>query len=216
MRTLLAALLFAGITLPASAGAPTPPRDAQDVINRMIAANPALDSFRTRVHVDVHMLNFPWLSPTLDGTSYFRRPDKYEVVFDRVPSYMKGFSKLFDDIGDAAVWGRDQNIEFLGTNGAYGRTLLVLRLTKKIHSDILDHTDAYIDPTTYELVRMEWHYTSGGTIVMTQSYRTEAGFVLVAGQHAMIDIPHVHAVGDATYSTYQTNVAVDSAVFAQQ
>ena len=48
---------------------------------------------------------------------------------------------------------------------------IVLRLTKKIHSDILDHTLAYVDPLDYALVQMEWYYTSGGKITMSQQYR---------------------------------------------
>jgi hypothetical protein len=89
-----------------------------------------------------------------------------------------------------------------------GHPVLVLRLTKKIHSDILDHTLAYVDPASYRLVRMEWYYTSGGKITMSEKYRKQGSFSVLASQHATIDIPHVHAVADATYGTYQTNVAV--------
>jgi hypothetical protein len=90
-----------------------------------------------------------------------------------------------------------------------GRTMLVLRLTKKIHSDILDHTLAYVDPQTYALEQMEWDYTSGGKITMVQNYRSEEGYTVLASQHATINIPHVHAVADASYGAYQTNVTVD-------
>jgi hypothetical protein len=51
------------------------PADAHGVIERMSSRNPTLHSYRARVHVDVRMLNFPWLAPKLDGTSYFKRPD---------------------------------------------------------------------------------------------------------------------------------------------
>lgn len=212
MRGMLAVLLLVLSSTPVAAE-PRAPYDAQDVIGRMTALNPSLSSFQTRVHVDVRMLNFPYLRSTLDGTFYFKRPDKYEVVFDRVPFYMRGFSRLFDDVGDAGAWQRDQNIVLLGTRNAGAQPLLLLRLTKKIHDDNLDHTDAYVDPATYELVRMEWHYSNGGVIAMTQSYRRESGFTLLAEQRATIDIPHIHAIGKASYGGYQTNVNVDDAMF---
>lgn len=207
------AALALPLLLGAAAAPPARPLDADAVIRRMIASNPALLSYRARVHVAVHMLNFPYLSPDLDGTTYYKRPARYEVVFDSVPFYMKGFSRLFADMGQPASWESDQNVALLGTRVVNGQSMLVLRMTKKIHSDILDHTDAYVDPRTYELVRMEWAYRSGGSIVMTQTYRTQDGFRVPSEQHATIDVPHVHAVGDAVYASYQINVVVDDAVF---
>lgn len=211
MKGLIVAALFAV----AAPSVPALPRDAHGVIVRMIASNPALISYRARVHVGVHMLNFPYLSPQLDGTSYYKRPASYEVVFDSVPFYMRGFSKLFADMGQPGSWERDQNVALLGMRVESGEPLLLLRMTKKIHSDILDHTDAYVDARTYRLVRMEWYYRSGGTIVMTQSYRTANGFTVPATQHATVNIPHVHAVGDAVYDDYQVNVVVDDTVFTK-
>jgi outer membrane lipoprotein-sorting protein len=193
---------------PANYGQPAPSTDAHAIIERMADRNPSLESYRARVHVDVRMLNFPFLAPKLDGTSYFKRPDTYEVVFDDVPSYAKGFQRLFDDVGNPVSWEKDENITVDGTSWLNGRSVLVLRLTKKIHSDILDHVLAYVDPSSYALLQMEWYYTSGGKITMSQQYREQGGYSVLSQQHATIDIPHVHAVADASYGTYQTNVAV--------
>jgi hypothetical protein len=207
----LTALLVAALAVaaPANAASSAVADDATAVIHKMIARNPSLESYRARLHVDVRMLNFPFLAPKLDGTSYYRRPDTYEVVFDRVPSYAKGFQKLFDDVGDPAAWQKDQNIALAGAGSVDGRNAIVLRLTKKIHSTILDHTLAYVDASNYELLRMEWYYTSGGKITMSQQYRDQGGYSVPAAAHATIDIPHVHAIADASYGSYQTNVAVD-------
>jgi hypothetical protein len=206
------ALLASASILPAAASAPL---DAHALIERMVASDPALISYRARVHVGVHMLNFPYLSPALDGTSYYKRPSSYEIVFDSVPFYMKGFSRLFADMGQPGAWERDQNVTLVGTRMEGGQALYLLRMTKKIHSDILDHTDAYVNARTYHLVRMEWYYRSGGTIVMTQSYRMQAGFMVPSTQHATVNIPHVRAVGDAVFEQYQVNVVVDNGVFSK-
>lgn len=211
------ALLLAGLVLSAlPATAQNPALDGHTIVARMVERNPALRSFKSRVHVNVHMTSFPFLSPTLEGTSYFKRPDNYEVVFDRVPGYAKGFSKLFNDIGDPASWERDQNVRLEGMRSLNGRSMLELRLTKKIHSDQLADTVAYVDPSEYTVAQMEWHYRNGGVIVMTQSFRSEGPYSVIGSQHATISIPHVRAVADSTYGSYQTNVAVDSSVFAQK
>jgi hypothetical protein len=187
--------------------APTAPLTAQAVIARMADRNPTLRSYEARVHVDVRMLNFPFLSPQLNGTSYYKRPDFFEVVFDRMPGYARGFGRLFDDVGSPRAWQKNQNITLDGTGWINGRQMIVLRLTKKIHSDILDHTLAYVDPVDYSLVQMEWYYTNGGKITMAQWYRLQGDYSVLSQQHATISIPHVRAVADAIYGTYETNVA---------
>ncbi len=190
--------------------------DAHTIIQRIMERNPSLHSFQARVHVDVRMLNFPFISPKLDGTSYFKRPNDYEVIFDRIPGYAKGFKKMFADIGDPAAWERESNVVYDGERSLNARPVLALRMTKKIHSTILDHAIAYVDATSYEILQMEWHYSSGGTIVMTQVYKNEGSYTVIATQHADIQIPHVHAVADATYRQYQTNVGINEAVFASK
>lgn len=210
MRAALLPLVLAAATLgvdgPIDTSLPAP-NNPWTIIAKMTARNPSLQSYRARFHVDVRMLNFPFLAPKLDGTSYYKRPDAV-VVFDRMPGYARGFQRLFDDIGNPTAWQKDQNISLAGTSWLNGRQTIVLRLTKKIHSDILDHTLAYVDPADYSLVQMEWYYTNGGKITMSQQYRIEGKYSVLSQQHAVVNIPHVHAVADASYGTYQTNVPI--------
>lgn len=201
--------LALGPPAPASAAA-----GAAQILAEIGARNPSLQSYQARVHVNVHMKTFPWLSPQLDGTSYFKRPDSYEVIFDRVPSYAHGINKLFGDIDDVAAWEKDSNITYAGTQIVNGHPMYALRMTKKIYSDQIADTVAYIAPATFQVLRMDWHYRNGGSITMTQTYRQQGQFNVVATQHADIQIPHVHAVADATFGRYQTNVALSDAVFA--
>ena len=209
---MLAAAALAG----ASAAAEPSHAGADAIIARIDDRNPSLRTFETRVHVNVRMLSFPFFAPKLDGTSYYKRPDNYEVVFDRVPSYAHGFNKLFTNIGDAGAWERDCNVSYEGVRTVDGHPLFALRMTKKIRSDQLREAIAYIDPASYEIVRMEWHYFNGGSIAMTQRYRDEGQYRVIATQHADIRIPHVHAVADATYARYQTNVTVADTVFTKK
>jgi outer membrane lipoprotein-sorting protein len=189
------------------------PTDAQEVITRMLARNAGLESYTVRVHVHLHTA-IPFYSPNLEGTAYYKRPGNFAVIFDRVPGYMKSVQELFTDVGDPTGWEKDSNITLRGTEEVDGKPMLVLVLTKKIYSDQIKDTTVYVDPATYELDEMDWHYTNGGAIVMTQTYREENGYSVVATQH--VDIRYrVHATGDSQYSTYQTNVAVNDAVFNQ-
>ncbi len=213
-------LLTAGLAALAQAvGSAAPahasPAPAPEVIARMLHRNGAMKSYTARVHVNLHMLNFPFLAPVLDGTSYYKQPDKYAVVFDRVPGYAKGFQKLFNDVADPASWQAEWNVSDRGLVkiGDYPSPLIELFMTKKIYSTITSDAEAYVDPHSYELLEMVWNYRSGGKIVMRQWYRQQGPYSLVSQQHVEINIPHVHAVGDSQFGTYQTNVAVSDAVF---
>lgn len=190
------------------------PTDAHDVITRMLARNAGLESYQVRVHVHMHT-SIPFYSPNLDGTAYFKRPDSFAVRFDRVPGYMKSVQELFTNVGDPSGWEKDSNIKLAGTQELDGKPMLVLVLTKKIYSDQVKDTIAYVDPTNYELTEMDFHYTNGQSIVMKQVYRNENGYDVVVEQHVDGN-RRIRATGDAKYEPYQTNVAVNDAVFQQQ
>jgi len=158
------------------------PTDAQEVITRMLARNAGLESYAVRVHVHMHTA-IPFYSPNLDGTAYYKRPDSFAVRFDRVPGYMKSVQDLFTNVGDPSGWEKDSNIKLAGTQELNGKPMLVLVLTKKIYSDQIKDTVAYVDPTNYELAEMDFHYTNGQSIVMTQTYHAENGYDVVVAQH---------------------------------
>ncbi|HTX58017.1 MAG TPA: hypothetical protein VMD47_13030 [Candidatus Acidoferrales bacterium] len=198
----------------ASATAAASPAGAQEVIDRMLARNAGLDSYAVRVHVHLRT-SIPFYSPTLDGTVYYKRPDNFVVRFDRVPSYMKSVQELFQNVGDPTEWEKDSNIALAGTTQLEGHPVLKLVLTKKIYSDQIKDTIAYVNPTNYELPEMEFEYTNGQSIVMTQTYGKENGYDVVVAQHVDGN-RRIRATGDASYDPYQTNVAVSDSVFEKQ
>lgn len=212
------ALAFAASLLVAAGGvsvAQTQPADAHDVIERMIASNAGLASYSARVHVQTRT-NIPFYAPTLDGTAYYKRPGSFAVVFDRVPGYLKGFQQIFTDVGDPAQWEHDWNIRLAGTAPVDGRPMLQLVMTKKIYSDQIANALVYVDPDTYDVAEMDWHYTNGDSIVMKQYYTDEGGFRLVARQHVDAHRRMLRGTADSVYDAYQTNVALNDAVFAKQ
>src|SRR5487761_290007 len=92
MLALCALMALAFSLAPAQTVAPkasvlVAPASAREVLERMAARNGALESYTARVHVKLRMLSFPYFAPSLDGTSYYKRPGKSEVVFDHVPGY---------------------------------------------------------------------------------------------------------------------------------
>jgi anti-sigma B factor antagonist len=210
--SLMAVALVAGFGGSSHAeGLPT----ADAIVERVVSANPSLRSYEARVHVAVHMQSFPFLAPRLAGTTYFRRPDNFEVVFDRVPSYAKGFERLYSDIGDPTGWERRFNMTVIGEKSIAGHPDVVLRLVQKVRG-MIDHQDVAVDTSAGRIDEMEWHYYNGGVITMTQSFEAAGAYTVLASQHAVVQIPYVHAVADARYDDYRTNVAIDDTVFTKK
>lgn len=209
----IAAVLLAvaaGTAVGSAVEAPEP----ADIVQHVVDANPSLRSYEARVHVDVHLVALPFVSPKLDGTTYFKRPDNFEVVFDSVPSYAKGFERLYSDIGDPTGWEKRFNMTVTGEKDVDGHRDLVLRLVQKVRG-MIDHQDVAVDPSSWRIDEMEWHYYNGGVISMTQEFTTLNGLNVLSTQHASIRIPHVHATAVASYSDYKTNVAIDDSVFTK-
>jgi hypothetical protein len=201
-----------------TAQSPTPPASAQDVIDRMAATNVGLTTYTAHVHVTAHP-SIPLCSLNVDGTAYFKRPGNFAVVLNPASglcaSQAKNIQDLSTDIGNPLAWEKDWNVTLSpGTTDIDGKPLLELVMTKKIYSDQIKDTTVYVDPASYEIDEMVWHYTNGDAITMTQYYTTLGGFQVVARQH-FAGRRHIGFTGDSTYDSYQTNVAVDDAVFRQ-
>lgn len=188
------------------------PNDVPMILERVILRNPNLESYEGRLHVQVKLSSFPYLRERLDGTTYFKRPSNYEVVFDRVPFYARGFDKLYTDVGDPAAWQRRFVVSYAGLQHYEGHTDIVLRMVQRIRG-MIDHETVLVDPAAWSIDQIRYDYYNGGTITMTQQFRDVGGYRLLVGQTAAIAIPHVHAVATASYDGYRTNVAIDESVF---
>jgi anti-anti-sigma regulatory factor len=212
----LAALALVSGLVPsrAAAQAPLTTLEPPAILAKVIERNPSLSSYQGRLHIDIRLTSFPWLREHLDATTYYKRPSNYEVVFDKLPSYARGFEKLYTDIGDPANWEKRFVITPAGETEFNHHRDVSLRLVQRVRG-MIDHETALIDPATWTIDQIRYDYYNGGSITMSQAFETIGGYSLLISQKAEIAIPHVRAVAYGTYADYQTNVAVDDTVFAK-
>ena len=190
------------------------PLTADRVIGNLIVRNATLTTYEAHIVIHLHT-GIPFLNPTLEGMTYFKRPDRYEVVFSKSPSYAKSFGQLYSDIGDPAVWYKKYSYSLDGTRDYQGHEDLVLRLVERVRG-ALDHEDVLVDPQRWVIDEMDYAYYSGGHISVQQTYRQEGDLALLETQHAVISMPPFpRARADASYSDYQVNVAIDDSVFTK-
>ena len=177
--------------------------------------NPDITSYRARLHVDVALQSFPFLREHLDGSTYYKRPSNYEVVFDHVPFYAHGFEHIYTDIGDSSNWQKRFVVTYIGERNVDGHREVELRLVQRVRGQI-DHETALINGETWTIDQLEYHYYNGGVVTMTQRFADMAGYHLLVRQDAVINIPHIRATAHGDYTDYQTNVAIDNAVFTKK
>lgn len=213
-RAAAAAVLAAVAVAAAPVGAQAPESlDPGQILSRVVERNPNLNTFQGRVHIDVRMTTFPFFRQHLDGTTYYKRPNNYEVVFDHVPGYAKGFDRLFADVGDPSDWGRRFVVTSEGEKNLGEKREIALRMVQRVRG-MIDHENVYVDPSTWTIDRIEYVYYNGGHVTMNQTFREVGGHSLLVAQDADITIAHFgHAKASGTYDDYRTNVAVDDGVF---
>jgi anti-anti-sigma regulatory factor len=210
---IVAGTFFALGSLFGSAASGETELSTSDVMAHVVAQNAGMQTYSAHVRIGVALRSFPYLSERFEGTTYYKRPDNFEVVFDHVPSYAKGFDRIYTGSGDPVFWERHFNVTPAGDREVAGHRDLVLRLVQKVRG-MIDHEDVAIDPATWHVDEIDWYYYNGGTIAMSQSYEDVGGYSVLAEQHATIRIPFVHAAADAVYDDYKTNVSIDDSVFA--
>jgi len=214
-RTLLT--LTAAVVLGAAASAgeatsaspsPNPEPSAatvHSIIDLITHRNPGLSSNQAHVRLDLRQLNFPWLHPVLDGTEYYAQTGFTSLVFPHTPAYLKGITKVEGTVFSAHKWEHCYNISVSTLPEAY-----VLHMEPKIRGEV-SSVDVTVGRSDGQLQRFDWYYHDAGDhISLEQYYGIVYGYSIVESQSSEIARKHIRAKGQATFDTFQFNVAVPS------
>jgi outer membrane lipoprotein-sorting protein len=203
---LLAAAAFAALAVP------TVPASAQDdLFARMQRVNTGLNTYQADVTVAIKMNTFPYLSPTLEGKAYYKKPDKNAVQFQSVPALAGQLKKVVGQMEPPSDWPKLYEFTKTSDDGSVAMFKLVRRKNGRI-----DHVDVKVDDKTATVSEMTYVYKEtegGGSIKFTNTYDQIAGNYLVKAQTGKVDIPHYNADVSSTFANYKLNVPVNDSVF---
>lgn len=185
--------------------------DSNGLYARMQRVNTSLSSYQADVTVAILTHGPPFISPTLQGKMYFKKPDKNAVVFDTVPFIAQQAKHVVAQIEPPAEWPQVYDVTPTGDDG----TTATFRLVRKKNGRI-DHVDVKVDDATATVSAMTYFYNdNGGSIAFTQTYDRVGDNYVLKQQIGKVDIPHYNADVTSTFSHYQLNVSVPDTVFAQ-
>jgi outer membrane lipoprotein-sorting protein len=207
----IASLLAVGGPTGAEVASPARLEPETNVLfKRMVALNGDLRTYKATVHLDVALKSFPYLSPSLDGTAYYKKPDKEAVVFDTVPALAAQFKKVYPRIDPPVEWSSLYDVYVLGDDS--GTT--TFRLVPKKNGRV-DHLDVKTDDTNATITSYTWTYKDGGFVAFDQSYKTVDGDFLVDKQSGHVELPSYKADVTSQFSNYRINVSIEDSVFEE-
>ncbi|HEX3550866.1 MAG TPA: hypothetical protein VHT53_10845 [Candidatus Elarobacter sp.] len=203
------ALLSAAVLL---AAAPAPPAQAQDdLFARMEHVNAGLNSYQADITVAIKLNTFPYLSPTLEGKAYYKKPDKTAVQFQTVPALAGQLKKVVGQLEAPADWPRLYDFTKTSDDGSTATFKLVRKKNGRI-----DHVDAKVDDKTATVTEMTYYYKQsegGGSIRFDNQYDQIAGNFVVKTQTGKVDLPRYNADISSTFANYKINVPISDQVF---
>ncbi|HEY6236890.1 MAG TPA: hypothetical protein VIW69_17445 [Candidatus Elarobacter sp.] len=201
---LLAAAAFAALAVPS-----IPAFAQDDLFARMQHVNNGLNTYQADVTVAIKMNTFPYLSPTLEGKAYYKRPDKNAVQFQSVPALAGQLKKVVGQMEPPSDWPKLYEYTKSSDDGS----IAMFKLVRKKNGRI-DHVDVKVDDKTATVSEMTYFYKDdGGSIKFTNTYDQINGNYLVKAQTGKVDIPHYNADVSSTFANYKINVPVNDAVF---
>jgi hypothetical protein len=184
---------------------------AGDIFSRMQAVNANLASYQADITVAIATHGPPFISPTLQGKAYFKKPDKTAVVFDTVPFLAQEAKHVVAQLEPPAEWPQLYVVTPTGDDG----TTSTFRLVRKKNGRI-DHVDVKVDDASATVTAMTYFYNdNGGSIAFTQVYDKMGDDYVLKQQNGKVDIPHYNADVTSTFSNYQLNVSVPDSVFTE-
>src|ERR1700733_14089937 len=210
MKMIRRSFAFLAAAAVVALAAPSLPASAQDdLYSRMQRVNTGLNTYQADVTVAIKMNSFPYLSPTLEGKAYYKKPDKSAVTFQSVPALAGQLKKVVGQMEPPSDWPKLYDVTKTSDDGSNAMFKLVRKKNGRI-----DHVDVKVDDKTATVSEMTYFYKDdGGTIKFTNQYDQIAGNFVVKTQTGKVDIPHYNADISSTFANYKINVPVNDAVF---
>lgn len=203
------ATVSAALLLGAAPTIPGPSISATDVLARVTHADSAIDSYVVPVRIDVRVHKWITVHFHLNGTQYYKRPDRLALDMHAVPEQ---YRTMFAQLGTPLTWPSIYDLRLVPSTAQPGT--FQLEGTPKRAGDV-ERMVIDIDGAPSAPLHAQWFCRGGGTIDMHIAEATGTGGYALP-QHADADMSfggyNVHAA--FTWGPYAVNESIADAVFA--
>lgn len=183
---------------------------AAQVLARFTERDALLDSYTVPVHVDVHLHKLITFHFGLNGTAYYKRPDRVALDLHSMPA---AYRRTFAEIGSPLTWAGTYDLRLRDVITDENHSTYRIEGTPRHPGDI-DHMLVDVDTDAYAVLRGHWIFKDGTAIAMTIEESAAGPYQLPKRAEADLDAGgyRVHAVMD--YGPYSFNAVVADSVFS--
>jgi len=185
--------------------------NAGDLYRRMLTVNAKLKTYTANVTLDIKMTSFPYLSPELTGTAYYKHPDKRAVVFDTVPVLAEQAKKVYPKVEEPVDWPNVYTITPIADENGATTFRLIPRKNGRV-----EHLDVKVDDANGTITSYTWTYKDGGFVTFDQSFKTIEGNYLPDKLNGRVELPAYKANVTSALSNYKLNVTIADSVFVEK
>lgn len=210
---LLASLLLGttGATTPSPV--PIAPLTAHEVLARVAATITSVRSYRVPLtmsgNVKVGFISLPF---SMNGTEYFKAPDKDAMQLDNVPSLAKGFEHTMSSMGTPQTWEQTYAISLVGTQPRGKHVAYVLSGTPR-HPGNVKSATMWVNRTSYAIEAVRFSYNNGATLDLELSHHGVSPHHVPTSIAVNASFPQYSGHAVIQYGTYEFNVPIADSVF---
>ena len=218
IRRLLPVLLLVALgATPLPPPTENPPKNASDVLARAVASRQLLQSYQVPVTIKGKVkVSFLTVPLAMDGTEYYKAPDKESMRLNNVPSLAKSFSNTVNAMGSPETWEATYDIALQGTTVHRAHhTAYVLVGTPKRPGNVKTMT-MWVNTATYAIEAVDFAYANGSDLGLELSHHGPSMYHLPTSIVVNARFPGYSGQAQIIYGSYRLNVDVADSVFAQQ
>lgn len=187
---------------------------ASELWEKMTRINPGLNDYSVDLKIKVSA-KYQFLNPklNLEGTYYFKKPDKHKLQLKRASYFLNKYPKIFGwSLPPLKEFNSRVELDSMGGKDFYKVTLT----PKTIAGDVVKE-EIWIDRSNYTFPRHNYYYKSGGSISLQIDYRKEKDFMVYNRMQAVFSFPSekLDASADASYLKYTMNQGLSDSFFNQ-
>lgn len=193
---------------PAALFGPRP--SAADVLSRITTRDAMLASYTVPVHIDVHLRKLFSLHFGMNGTQYFKQPNRLALDVGKVPSNAR---RLFSQISTPMTWADtyDMRLAQAASDGVH--TTYRLEGVPKRGGDI-DHVILDVDSDPSLPLHARWFCRDGMTIATVVDEQPAGPYWLPKHTEADLSASGYKIHVDIEYGGYNVNAGISDSVFS--
>ncbi len=185
---------------------------AEQLWENIMKINPGLEDYSVDIVVRVNA-KYQIFSPNLilDGTYYFKKPDRHKLKLRRASYFLDKYPNIFG-------WSLPPLKEFNTRVDAVklnGSDYYKVTLTPKTIVGDIDKEEIWVNREDYTFPRHVYHYKGGGLITLNIDYRTVKDYLVFNRMQASFNFPRekLEATADARYGVYKINIGLSDDFF---